>query len=219
MSLTTISGLNPAGSSSDAVQPSGLYEFSDGDAFIAGDQNKDLQDLQELGRQAQLAGVHVAATITASGLTLNFPAGFQYFARQIYLMSGTTTFAVPDGSISYVWGCVDGILRRTANTTPPASFDATTACILVKATASAGVVTLDATVQQKSRYADPAARKVKDGPLTLDYANNVVDASGGALKVPVLASDPATPVDGMVWINSATSKLKFRVGGATIALP
>ena len=187
-----------------------------GQPLVADDQNKDFRDLQELGRQTQLAGVMLATAITATGLTLGFGVGFLYFARQIWVASGTTSYSVPDEAITYLWGCADGILRPSASAaTPPAGFDTTQACLLVKATAHLGVVTLDVSVQQRSRYADPAARKVTDGPLSLDYANNRVDVSAGALVLPVLAADPATLVDGMAWVNSATATLKYRVGGVT----
>jgi hypothetical protein len=37
----------------------------------------------------------------------------------------------------------------------------------------------------------------------------------GALVVPVLTSDPSSPVDGSVWVNSTSGQLKARIGGVT----
>jgi NADH dehydrogenase/NADH:ubiquinone oxidoreductase subunit G len=39
-----------------------------------------------------------------------------------------------------------------------------------------------------------------------------------ALKLPVLATDPTSPVDGYIWVNSTGGVIKTRVGGATLTL-
>ena len=188
MALSTLAGSAPS-----QVQSSGLNEFIAGQPLIAATQTLDLRDLQELTRQAELAGVQIAGTITATGLSVSIPAGLQYFARQIWKASGTTTVLVPDGSTSYIWGCSDGLLRVTTSggsPTLPTGFDARSCCLICKAVAVAGTATITTALQQSARYADATNRLVHEGPLTIDYGNMVTDTSAGALRIPSVSAGP-----------------------------
>jgi hypothetical protein len=211
MALTTLAGSTPT-----QVQTSGINEFRTG-PFVASVQTLDLRDLQELTRQSALAGVQISGAITATGLVVSIPAGLQYYARQLWVASGTTTILVPDGSTSYVWGCSDGLLRvTTSGGSPvlPTSFDARMCCLLCKAVAVAGAVTITTTLQQTARYADATNRLVREGPLTIDYANAVVDVSTGALRIPSVTADPTVPGTGTyLWFRSDTLQMCVSVSG------
>ena len=204
-----------AGNAPSSVAHSGLIEATSGLPYSAAALNSALEDLQTPAKWGLLAGVLVTGVITGSGLNVAFPAGFTYFAGQVWKCGATTTINVPDTSVSYIWGCSDGQLRTSASAaTVPAGFDSRSACLLCKATAAGGVATVDVTVQQKARSADSAARKVADGPLSLDYANNVIDLSGAALKIPSVTADPTVPSVGtFVWFRSDTLQLSVSVGG------
>ncbi len=59
---------------------------------------------------------------------------------------------------------------------------------------------------------------------TVFFDGLLVDRATGRVTLPqgaaygALASDPATPQDGLVWYNSTTSQIRARIGGATRAM-
>lgn len=203
-----------AGQATGTVQPSGLHEFIAGTPFVAATQSLDLRDLQQAAAQSLLAGVMAGGPVTVSGLVLTFPAGFTYWARQVWQASGTTTYSVPDASTTYVWACSDGVIRPTSTVLSPTGFDGRSCCLVCKAVAAGGVATLDFSGQQRARTADATARKVQDGPLSLDYGAGVVDTSGAALRIPSVTADPTVPATGtFVWFRSDTLMLCVSVNG------
>lgn len=133
-----------------------------------------------------LSGVVAGGVCTVSGLTVTIPSGTTYYAEMLWSLTSNATVSVVNGTTVYIWGCSDGVIRTTTSTTPPTSFTTSTACIIAKATASGFVVTLDATAQQQTRYADPSARTVRDGVLTIGQTS--VQIGGGAGVKAVLST-------------------------------
>ena len=44
---------------------------------------------------------------------------------------------------------------------------------------------------------------------------NLTFPADGKLVVPVMDTDPLTPTNGQMWVNSTSSQFKIRVGGVT----
>lgn len=159
MPLTTLNGINPSGGSSPSAAASGLKEWASGDALAATDLITDLRDEQEAARLGLLSGLLAGGVCTASALNVTVPVDTVYFARSVWqVVTSAAVIGVPDNATTYLWGCSDGQIRQTSTTTPPTSFDNTTACIIIKATAVSGVITLDFSVAQWARQAWGAAR-------------------------------------------------------------
>lgn len=205
----------PARGVGSSTGSNGLPQFNAGAALSASDLNNALGGLQQAGMMSLLAGVLIGGVCAAAGLNVTIPAGTAYFAGQVWTASAAAVIAVPDGAASYLWGCADGQIRKTTSPAAPVGFTTRSACLLTVATATGGVATVTNTAQQRSRCADSAARTVQDGPLRLDYGNNIVDASASALRVPAIGGDPITPLDGMVWVRQDTGQLCYRVAGVT----
>lgn len=218
MGFQTYGGSNPAGSGSAPVLHNGLQGVSDGEPFIAATQNADEQDLQAPCAYANLAGFLTGGNCTAAALNVTIPAGTSYFAKSVWITSGAIVVGVPDSATTYLWGCSDGIIRPTTTLVLPTGFDAQSACLLVKAVAVSGVITLDNTVRQRGRYADRATRKVQDGPLSLDYANAVIDTSGAALQIPAFTgADPTVPSVGVfLWFRTDNNTLGVSNNGSVV---
>lgn len=150
----------------------GILEVAADEVLFASDLHAIHESLQAAPAYSHLAGVMEGGVCGAVGLNVIIPAGTRYFAWQEWYTADSYSQAVPDDDVTYIWGCSDGQVRTTDSTTPPASFDARTAALITKATAAAGVVTIDNTVQQKARFANSSTRQVTDGPLTLDYSGS-----------------------------------------------
>ena len=139
--------------------PSGINEWVSGDTPTAAEFNNNLADAYGYPYYSVLAGVMSGGVCTFATLVVTVPTSTIYYARQLFVSDSGTNITVPDAATTYVWGCSDGELRITSSTTPPASFDTRTACILCSVAASGGVITsIDLAVQQRCRYADPANR-------------------------------------------------------------
>ena len=177
MSWTTL-----AGSAVADVAAAGLVELTTGEPLVADDMNFDLRDLLHIAKRALLSGVIVPGVITAASLVVTFPSGFAFFAGQIWKAGASTTKTVTDNATAYLWGCSDGVVRSTASAAIlPTSFDAHSACLLVKVTAASGVMTLDTTVQQMARTADETGRLVSENNLTFAPVADTIPATGNVV--------------------------------------
>lgn len=217
MAIQTINGTDHS-----AVNAQGLNGITNNDPILAGPFNADQADLQEASTQQMLSGVLAGGVCTASGLNVTIPSGTVWYARQCWKVTSNFVYSCTDSQVTWIFGCADGVIRVTAGSFAyPAAFDGTTAVLLTKASAS-GTVTLLNSVQHKARVADHANRVVKDGPLNLDYANGIVDASPGiALQLPAFSSDPTVPGTGsFVWVNKTSGQVKMSIDGTiTPAVP
>lgn len=198
-----------SGNTADNTGAAGLVEWSAGVTVPTAALFTALQtDLDAPASEIALPGVLATVTTTASGLSVVVPVGARWLARRVWeVKTATATLSVPDGAVSYVWACADGALRSTVGTTPPTGFTARDAFILVKATAAAGALTLDHTVQERARYglmktavADPAALTA---PTTISAT--YVQAEIQALRndVAALRATVAALVDALQAANLA----------------
>ena len=201
MGWVAANGLAPA-----AVGADGIVAFSTGDVPDAADFDANFTAPLDVAGYGLAAGVLAGGVCTAAALVVTIPDGTTYYARQVWAADGDATVNVTDEATTYVWGCSDGVVRITATSTPPSSFDARTACLLTVATATGGTASVDNTLQWAARQTDAASGVVVEGTM--------LDLSKG-LIVPVVASDPSTLVNGMVWFRSDTLQLSIRVAGAT----
>lgn len=168
MTFVTDSGLT-----SSQVDTNGVRKWADVTTLGATDLTKAGQDAQAAEKYDALPGILTGGECLPFTLSVTIPAGTSYFARQVWYTSAIINFAVGDNQVSYLWCCSDGIVRSTASAgTLPSSFDVTTCCLLCKATALGGVVTVDNTVQQRARYANPTLRAVTEGS---DFFAGVMD--------------------------------------------
>ena len=143
------------------VAGGGLRSFID--YVIAANANNDLYDLQSNPMYGLISGVLVGGDITASALAVTIPSGLAFYARQVWINSGTYTLNVADASTTAVWGCCDGQIRTSAGaSTYPSTFDYRTACLLCVVTSSGGVATVDNTQRQWARSIDGTGRRVLD---------------------------------------------------------
>lgn len=221
MGFQTWSGSNPAGSTTaPAVQANGYIGLTAGQTVKAAYVNADDGDGQSPSAFALLSGILGTCTCTVSSLNVTIPSGTQYYARTVWLAGSAVVQAVGDNATTYIWGCSDGIIRTTSSTTPPTLFDGRSACLIVKATAVSGVVTLDLTVQQKGRYADYAARIVYDGGMVINYLAGTVTLPNGTVTSLMLlhpsrtitADSTATTADELIIIDVSS-------GNVTLTLP
>lgn len=163
---------------------SGLIELVTGDFVLHDNWNANFKNVQSPQLYAELPGVLAGGVCTVSGLNVVVPVGTIWYTRALWLVTvAAVNVAITDNSTEFVWGCSDGLIRKTAGLdTLPAGFDNRHCCRITKGVALAGALTVDNTVQQKGRYSDPATRIVTDGPLQIDYANNLaIILSGGGL--------------------------------------
>jgi hypothetical protein len=148
---------------------SGLTEFAGGATPTIAEWNANFQDPQETACYALLAGILAGGVCTDTGLTVVVPNGTVYFARQVWLLDASLSVSVPDDAVTYLWCTSDGDVVLEPTTGIPAGYDGTTACLLCKATASTGVVTIDNTVQHKGRVVDLTSREVVEpNPIRAD---------------------------------------------------
>ena len=207
MAIQTMAGTTPA-----QANANGLQGVKAGYPLIDTVYNGDQRDIQEGHVQALLAGVIAGGVCTASGLNVTIPNGTIYYARQVWQLTADVVISVPDAATTLLWGCCDGVIRQTASSFP-SGYDGTNSCLIAQGTASGGTMTL-AGGQHKGRQLDHTNRTVKDGPLLIDYANAVVDASAGALRIPSFSSDPSVPATGTyIWFNTSTNTAKVSVNG------
>lgn len=143
----------------------GIKTYGANEALTASDLNNSLADEQTPAALSLLAGVLSGGACTGTTLlNVTIPSGTSYYARQVWTFDADAVLSsVADNATTYFWGCSDGQIRNSADTTPPGGFDNRTACIITKAVALAGVVTMDNTVQQKGRYADAVNRCIVEG--------------------------------------------------------
>jgi hypothetical protein len=125
-------------------------------------------DAYQEARLQNLPGVLSGGVCTESGLVVTVPAGTVYVAGgQVWSTASGETVGVADDATTYIWGQRDGLLAITATTSPPPGFEDGGACLLVKAVAAAGVVTLDLSVQHRARTPDYTERTIREGGIVL----------------------------------------------------
>ncbi len=209
LAIQTKSGQLPA-----TANAMGLQGVTTGMPLQADAYNADARDIQEGHVQALLAGILAGGTCTAAGaLNITIPSGSTWYARQVWTLNADVTIGVAASVTTYVWGCSDGVIRQTTSGLP-SGFDATTAVLLTTATATSSTASVSNTGQHIARQVDRSNRVVTDGPLKLDYANAVVDASNSALRIPSFSSDPSVPGTGtFIWFNSTSGQAKVSVNG------
>lgn len=176
MGWKTISGTIAANAGA-----SGLIEWSAGDGLAASDINANHADGQTPVMYGMPTGVLSGGICTADALVVTVPIGTHYLARNVWYSDGNATVSVPDEATTYIWGCADGELRTTANTTPPTGYDERTACILCRVVATSGVATVDLSVQQRARRT--IGHQVFEGSGAWAPTPDVI-ASGGVAHVP-----------------------------------
>lgn len=147
MGWKTISGTIAANAGA-----SGLIEWSAGDGLAASDINANHADGQTPVMYGMPTGVLSGGICTADALVVTVPIGTHYLARNVWYSDGNATVSVSDEATTYIWGCADGELRTTANTTPPTGYDERTSCILCRVVATGGVAAVDMSVQQRARH-------------------------------------------------------------------
>lgn len=192
MAWTTLAGTTAA-----AADAYGLKTLASGAAPSANDFNYNWRDAIRGGAWALQPGVISGGVCTAANLVVTIPQNTIYYARSQWTNAdAAATSTVPDDATTYLWGCSDGEIRQTANTTPPLGYDVSTACILCKATAAGGTATVDLTVQQKARLADNAriltANNQTDSyTLVIGDAGKVIEVNKGSaatVTIPANAS-------------------------------
>lgn len=165
----------------------GVYETATGLPLQEAEYNANFKNVQAAQMYSELAGVMAGGVCTVSGSDVIVPVGTVVYARALYIIStDPVSVAINEFNIEYVWLCSDGQIRKTATTTPPPGFDTRTAALICKGDYSGGIgtLTVDNSVQRKSRYADATTQVITDGPLQLDYANNqVIILSGGGASI------------------------------------
>ena len=172
MALQTINGFDPSAlTSGNPVSANGIKEFANGagNSPQAVDVNKDFRDAYNAPIYMMAVGVITGGVCTASGLTITFPSGSQYFAGQVWNGISDTTFTVTDNATTYAWGNTDGVIRTTSSTTPPIGWNRNTSCLIGRFVASSGVVTIDLTVQDKARTVDNTNRIVTEYNAMVGY--------------------------------------------------
>lgn len=147
MGWKTISGTIAANAGA-----SGLIEWSAGDGLAASDINANYADGQAPFMYGLPSGVLSGGACTAVGLVVTVPTATHYLARNVWYADGNAVVSVSDEATTYIWGCADGELRTTANTTPPTGYDERTSCILCRVVATGGVAAVDMSVQQRARH-------------------------------------------------------------------
>lgn len=202
----------PSGTASGATNANGLNGLSSGSPLGSAKYNADQGDLQTPAMEALLPGVlNLAGGLTYSALVVTVPSGYAWYARQVWQANGTVTGSVPASATTYLWGCSDGLIRPASSLTPPAGFAGPASCLLAIVVSGSTAIT---SLAQGWTARACSGRVVTDGPLVLDYANNVVDASGAALKIPSGTADPAVPGTGVyIWFRTDTSEIGVSING------
>jgi hypothetical protein len=156
MAVYTVSGLAAAD-----VGDTGIYEMATGEILAADPWNKTFKDLQIPARYALLPGIleppGIVGSITTSALDVTIASGTSWFAQGVYTLDDDYVVAVPDDATTRLYARSDGVI--SSDTT---GFLASQYCILCDVIAADGVATIDITVQQRARYADPDNRFVTD---------------------------------------------------------
>src|ERR1700679_1478537 len=166
----------PSGYTAGQLNENGVLAFSG--PLRSADLVDSFEDGQEPAHWGLLPGVLVASAITGSGLTLSFPDGYAYYARQVWVSVGISSVILSNMTL-YLYGCSDGQVRTSATETPPAGWDDTSSCLLCLAVGSGGNLTItQAGVQQLARYANPATRVIQDGAITNDAGNSRIITQG-----------------------------------------
>lgn len=155
---------------------SGLKEFAAGDTIGATELLRDMRDPQDALVYQTAPGVMYGGACTVAGLTVTIPSGTLVFCRSVWYANGAMTQVVTDDATTYVWLCSDGETRITANTTPPATYDARSACILCRCVASSGTAVVDLSVQERAAYS--AGRYVGGGTGAFSAVPDVIPDSG-----------------------------------------
>jgi hypothetical protein len=165
MAFNTISGNVPGGGPGQ-TDDLGVYKYSAQSPLTAASLIASFRDALQALRYQTLPGVLAGGVCTVAGLVVTVPTNTIYAAGSaIWTNSGAETKTVTDDVVNYIWGRSDGLLDITTTTTPPPVFEGGNACIIVKATAVTGVVTLDHSVQHRARTADHTNRFVKEGEI------------------------------------------------------
>ncbi len=146
------------GVSGGAPGGGGFVRATSGSPLSSGLLNQNSGDAMAAAVNALPAGLVSGGACTASGLNVTIPSGTRYVARTRWTFDADQVVAVPDGATTYLWGCSDGVVRQTATTTFPTGYDQSSACILAKAVAASGVVTLDPGAAQWARAWDSNSR-------------------------------------------------------------
>lgn len=125
-------------------------------------QNSFLDTLHE-ARLQHLPGVVSGVVCTVAGLVVTVPANTIFIAGGMaWTNTSGENASVADNATSYLWGKSNGELEVMTTTDIPIDFEDGRACLIVKAVAASGVVTLDHSVQQRARTADFANRIIRE---------------------------------------------------------
>lgn len=185
MGFTTLGGFTTAQADANGIIPFGTspYQVPTGNDWI-----NSFLDTQQVARYESLCGVLEGGVCTVAALIVTVPTGTIYVAGgMVWKTTSSETKQVTDGSGSpattYLWGCCDGELRTTSDTTPPPGFEGNKSCVITKTSALNGVATLDNSVQQKAQYASHTARFVSPSNLGL-FATPKRVPTGGVAVIP-----------------------------------
>lgn len=170
MALTTINGLSPASSTGAyPVGNVGVFEYASGYSFTGDDLTKDFKDAQAAPALSLPSGILAGGTCTSSGVLVNVSAGIYYYATSVWWGQTDTSITVTDNATTYIWGCSDGNLRITSTTAPPLGFTRSQACLIVKCTATSGVVVFDYTAQDIAQTVDNTNRTLTANSSHIGY--------------------------------------------------
>lgn len=162
MAFTTIKGYTATQTDADGLIPFGEAGYTTLDKTIF---RNTLKELTQAGQYQSLAGVLSGGVCTAAANVATIPANTTYIAGGIvWFNAAAHTESLADGTL-YLWGCSDGEIRTTSDTTPPVGFTSKTACIITRAVTTASVSVLDNSYQQRARTADGTNRIVSENAL------------------------------------------------------
>lgn len=155
MAFTTLKGFTHSQTDADGLIPFGEPGYTTMDKTIF---RNTLKELLQGGMYQGLAGVLAGGVCTAATNVVTIPANTYYIAGGVgWFNASAHTESVADGTL-YLWGCSDGEIHTSSDTTPPTGFTTRTACIITKAVTTGGVAVLDNSVQQRARTADGTNR-------------------------------------------------------------
>lgn len=168
----------------DTVNASGIRNYAAQTVLNDTDLLGSFKDAQGVSVYEMLPGVLIGGVCTASALTVTIPAGTVFLARSIWIASGAVTKVVNDNTTSYLWARADGELEVTASPlTLPTGYDNRSCCLLCKVVSSGGVATVDNSVQQMGRYADPTNRFYSENVGGIQPAADAVPL-GAKVQIP-----------------------------------